>query len=113
MNHRALILSAFWTLALPLCATAQHAQAESAPAAKAKFSAGQMILADGKPIRLESPGYASPSVYDINGDGKQDLVVGQFKGGKIMVYPGQGQGKFGAGKWLEADGETVSVPGVW
>jgi hypothetical protein len=115
MNHRTLILSAFWTLALPLCAAAQQAHAESAtPApASAKFAPAQMLQAGGKPIRTESPGYASPEVYDVDGDGHKDMVVGQFAGGKIKVYPGLGQGKFGAGKWLQADGKDVEVPGVW
>ena len=72
-----------------------------------------MAEADGKPIRVESPGFASPSVFDVNGDGHNDLVVGQFNGGKIMVYTGQCQGKFGAGKWLQAAGKDAEVPGVW
>ncbi len=50
---------------------------------------------------------------DVDGDGRQDLLVGQFKGGKIKVYPGGADGKLGKGEWLQAEGKVASVPGVW
>jgi hypothetical protein len=31
----------------------------------------------------------------------------------MRVYPHLGGLKFGEGKWLEADGKTAEVPGVW
>lgn len=114
MNHKALLLCSLWTLALPLTASAQEVRPESAaPASQPKFSEPILLQAGGKPVRVESPGYAAPSVFDVNGDGHLDLAVGQFSGGKIKIYPGQGQGKFGAGKWLQADGKDAEVPGVW
>ncbi len=64
-------------------------------------------------IELESPGYAAPALYDLDGDGVKDLLVGQFMEGKVMVYKGKGEGKFAEGKPLEAGGEVVKIPGVW
>jgi hypothetical protein len=72
----------------------------------------RLATADG-PIRVEAPGYASPAVHDLDKDGKPDLVVGQFRDGKMTVYKGLGDGKFAAGSWLQAEGETAKVPGVW
>jgi hypothetical protein len=71
------------------------------------------ITVDGAPIRLEEPGYACPTLFDVDRDGKQDLVVGQFKDGKIRVHKGTGQGRFAAGDWLMAEGAIAEVPGVW
>lgn len=64
-------------------------------------------------VKVEAPGYAAPSLYDVDGDGALDLVVGQFAGGKMRVYPGKKDGSFGAGDWLKADGAIAEVPGVW
>jgi hypothetical protein len=64
-------------------------------------------------IRVESPGYAAPCFDDIDGDGKKDLLVGQFKDGKIRVFKGLGAGKFAKGEWLRAEAEVAKVPGVW
>jgi hypothetical protein len=64
-------------------------------------------------VRVESPGYAAPCWADVDGDGKKDLLVGQFNGGKIRVYKNLGDGQLGAARWLEADGKVAEVPGVW
>jgi len=67
----------------------------------------------GVAIRIESPGYAAPCWADIDGDGKKDLLVGQFSGGKIQIFKNLGDGKLAAGEWLKADGKAAEVPGVW
>ena len=64
-------------------------------------------------VRVESPGWAAPSLADVDGDGKKDLLVGQFNKGKIQVYKGLGGSQFGAGEWLKAEGKVAEVPGVW
>ena len=64
-------------------------------------------------VRVESPGYAAPCWADVDGDGKKDLLVGQFNGGKIHVFKNLGGGKFAAGTFLKAEGKTAEVPGVW
>jgi len=71
------------------------------------------LTAGGAVIRVEAPGYAAPCLADVDGDGKPDLLVGQFNGGKIQVFKGLGGGKFARGTWLQADGKAAEVPGVW
>ncbi|MCA8941336.1 MAG: hypothetical protein KDB80_02145 [Planctomycetes bacterium] len=78
-----------------------------------EFHPAVRLEGGGKPIELEAPGYASPCLFDVDGDGEQDLVVGQFRDGKMTVFRGLGEGKFGAGEWLEAGGDVAQVPGVW
>lgn len=79
----------------------------------AEFEPPVRIQAEGVPVRVESPGYAAPCWADIDGDGKKDLLVGQFAGGKIHVYKNLGDGKLAAGEWLQAEGAVAEVPGVW
>jgi hypothetical protein len=67
----------------------------------------------GKAVRVESPGYAAPCWADLDGDGKQDLLVGQFRDGRIQVYRNEGDGLRAAGSWLEAEGNVAHIPGVW
>jgi hypothetical protein len=64
-------------------------------------------------VRVERPGYASPCWADVDGDGKKDLLVGQFSGGKIRVFKNRGDGVLNAGEWLQAGGKVAEVPGVW
>ena len=71
------------------------------------------VEAGGAAIRVESPGYAAPCWADIDGDGKKDLLVGQFRQGKIRVFKNLGAGKLAAGTWLQAEGQVAEVPGVW
>lgn len=78
-----------------------------------QFAAPVRLEADGKPIRVEAPGFAAPCWHDVDRDGKKDLVVGQFAGGKIRVHRSLGNGTFDAGTWLMADGKVAEVPGVW
>lgn len=78
-----------------------------------EFEPPVRITADGKPIQVESPGYAAPAFADIDNDGKMDLLVGQFSNGKIHVFRNLGGGKFGPDKPLEVAGKVAQVPGVW
>ncbi|MCR9245915.1 MAG: VCBS repeat-containing protein [bacterium] len=78
-----------------------------------RFEAAVAIATPAGPVRLEQPGFAAPCLFDVDGDGRRDLVVGQFAGGKIKIYRSTGQAKFAAGKWLEVGGKPAEVPGVW
>lgn len=79
----------------------------------AEFEPPVRLQAEGESVRVESPGYAAPCWADVDGDGKHDLLVGQFNDGKIRVYKNLGDQKFAAGQWLQAEGAVAEVPGVW
>ena len=78
-----------------------------------QFEPPVRLQADGAPVRVESPGYAAPCWADVDGDGRKDLLVGQFAGGQIRVFKSQGGTKLAAGEWLQAEGAVAQVPGVW
>jgi hypothetical protein len=78
-----------------------------------EFASPLRMQSGGESVRVEAPGYASPCWADIDGDGKKDLLVGQFNGGKIRIFKNLGDGKLAAGDWLKADGKVAEVPGVW
>ncbi len=78
-----------------------------------RFSEPVRLKAGEDYVRVEEPGWAAPCWYDVDRDGKKDLVVGQFHGGKMKVYRNLGDGKLAAGEWLRAGGKVAEVPGVW
>jgi hypothetical protein len=78
-----------------------------------EFANPVRMQSEGHPVRVESPGYACPCWADIDRDGKKDLLVGQFSGGKIRVFKNRGDAKLDPGDWLKADGKVAEVPGVW
>jgi ABC-type amino acid transport substrate-binding protein len=90
---------------LPFCAAALCSAAE--------FERPVRLKAGRVTVRVETPGYAAPCWADIDGDGKMDLLVGQFNKGKIQVCKGLGGGKFAKSAWLQAEGNVAEVPGVW
>jgi hypothetical protein len=79
----------------------------------AEFETPVRLKAGGAAVRVERPGYAAPCWADIDGDGKKDLLVGQFNKGKIQVFKGLGKGEFAKGDWLKAEGKVAEVPGIW
>lgn len=81
--------------------------------AAAEFQPPVRLMAGDAAVRVESPGYAAPSWADLDGDGKKELLVGQFNKGKIRVFRHLGAAKFAPGEWLQAGGEVAEVPGVW
>lgn len=44
------------------------------------------ILADGKQIDVEHSGHAAPFVGDFDGDGRKDLLVGEYYQGRLRIY---------------------------
>jgi hypothetical protein len=63
------------------------------------------VTANGKPLDVERSGHSAPFVGDFDGDGKPDLLVGQFSGGKLRIYRNVGTAgapKFGDFEWFKA-----------
>lgn len=79
----------------------------------AEFRAPVRLSAKSEAVRVESPGYAAPCWADIDGDGKKDLLVGQFDGGKIHFCKNLGDGELAPPTWLQAEGKAAEIPGVW
>ncbi len=100
-------------LAIPVCLATLLLFHGVSPCDAADFAAPVRLECRGQAIRVEPPGYAAPCWADVDNDGKKDLLVGQFSQGKIRVFKNLGEGKFGEGKWLEAEGEVAEIPGVW
>jgi hypothetical protein len=72
----------------------------------------RMVFDGTKPISAEL-GHAAPLLYDIDGDGKRELLVGQFGGGKLRIYKNMGtetNPRFNGYTFFEAGGKVASVP---
>ena len=79
----------------------------------AELAAPVRLEADGKPIDTERIGHAAPCVADIDGDGIQDLLVGQFSDGNLWIYRNTGtnaEPKLAAGVKFKNGQEDGSVP---
>lgn len=77
-----------------------------------KLAPGFKIAANGKPIEAET-GHAAPFMIDFDGDGRKDLVMGEFKEGRARVYLNVGTDKnpqFKDFSYLQAGGKDASVP---
>lgn len=76
------------------------------------FDAPVAIEANGAPINVGTGGNASPFLVDWNGDGRQDLLLGQYDGGKVRFYENVGADsapEFGDFVYLQADGSDISL----
>jgi len=76
------------------------------------FDAPVALEASGVPINVGGGGNASPYIVDWDGDGKQDLVLGQYSGGRIRFYRNVGEHfapEFANFVYLQADGVDISV----
>jgi hypothetical protein len=82
-----------------------------AAAADPRFGERVYVEVNGHPLRAGT--YTSPLVTDWNGDGLQDLLVGQFEYGRIRFYPNEGEPGapvFTTFQYLLDDGVPLSVP---
>jgi len=101
-----------WGLALALTAACASSPPGNSGATDPALQKGVRVEADGKPIDAEI-GHLVPCVADWNNDGRKDLLVGQFSGGKIALYLNQGTDAapvFQKPEYLQAGGAEISLP---
>ena len=82
------------------------------PAVSYRFAPPVRLEAAGKPIDTEV-GHAAPLVVDFDGDGKNDLLVGQFGDGLLWFYKNIGTNarpKYAAGVKFKGGRPDGRVP---
>lgn len=75
------------------------------------FFEPETLEANNFPMQVDY--YGAPYVYDWDGDGDKDLIVGQFVSGAIRLYYNIGTNNdpvFGNFSLLQADGGNISLP---
>ncbi len=73
-----------------------------------KMGEPTLIMAGGKLIDL-NPNYAAPAIVDYDNDGKQDLIIGTFKG-KFRFYRNVGTNEspvYNDFKFIKANGKDA------
>ena len=86
--------------------------ADETEAPRPLFKAPVKLECAGEPIDVTT-GHAAPHVTDWNGDGKPDLLVGQFGGGKLRLYPNTGtapEPAYSSFEYVRAGGAEATVP---
>jgi len=84
-----------------------------APLRAADLAPPVRITAGGVPIDVD--GHAAPFLGDFNGDGRNDLLVGQNIGGRLRIYRNTGTNarpKFDSFEWFKAGERIACVPGL-
>lgn len=101
------------TLLLAALTAAPGAGSAPAAAPDPELSPPVRIEAAGKPIESGSIGHAAPFVGDFDGDGRPDLLVGQFQGGSMTIYRNEGSGrepKLSSGQPFKTGADLGVVP---
>lgn len=97
-------------------AAVAHRPVPEAELSSYKFEPAMLVMAGDERISVEEPGYACPTLFDMDKDGSEDLIVGQFNEGKMKWYrnlssPGETP-TYAAGQWIGSAEDPAEVPGV-
>jgi hypothetical protein len=74
--------------------------------------AGVQVQNGPGPLEVDPPGYSTPTVADWDGDGKKDLIVGQYNGGNIWVFVNKGTDanpSFNGGERVLCNGAPITT----
>ena len=75
------------------------------------FETGEFLYDGGTVINVGL--FGSPFIYEWNGDGKKDLIMGQFDQGNIRFYENIGEHNdpvFFGFSFLQANSATITLP---
>ena len=73
-----------------------------------EFQKPIQLTAGGKPIDVQRTGHSAPFVGDFDGDGLNDLLVGEFHEGRLRIFRNVGSNqmpKFESYKWFKTGAE--------
>ncbi len=87
------------------------------PRADVDFEAPYRLkTSSGQFVEVESPGYACPTLADVDQDGDEDLIVGQFTNGNMQLYRNAAGAdatpSYGQQEWIVCGDQRARVPGV-
>jgi hypothetical protein len=93
-----------------------HPTPKLAPSAGYEFETPVRLTAGGEFVSVEAPGYACPTLADVDEDGKLDLVVGQFNNGHMQfcrnIAEDEMPPEFAKAEWIKSGDDRAEVPGV-
>ncbi len=95
-----------------LAAVVMGLSVSDSPAPQVELAPPVRLEAAGKPIDTDV-GHAAPFVCDFDGDGTQDLLVGQFGDGLLWIYRNEGtnaEPRLAAGVKFKEGKEDGRVP---
>jgi hypothetical protein len=78
-----------------------------------QLQAPVQVMADGAPLDVQRSGHSAPCWGDFDGDGVNDLLVGQFEEGWLRIYRNQGTNarpQFSGHEWFRAGAQLGRVP---
>lgn len=104
MNDRLVVLLGLVALAASLPAPAAVAE-ELLPPVR--------LQADGQPIDVQLSGHAAPCVGDFDGDGVDDLMVGETYQGRMRIFRNAGsneQFKLSGYTWFKCGADLGRIP---